>query len=87
MRGREKDPSEIGALWSREGKNGEYLTGEINGVRVICFRNNSNNPKAPAWRVLKSEPRDGGSYDQRRDDRVSSRPSRVDDIDQDIPFS
>jgi uncharacterized protein (DUF736 family) len=67
---REKDPSEIGSLWSRTSQKGdEYLTGEIDGQRVVCFRNRTSNPKAPAWRVLKSQPRE------------QPRPSRVDRAD------
>lgn len=57
----EKDPSEIGSLWSKSGAKGEYLTGEINGVKVVCFKNRSDNPKAPAWRVLKSKPRENAA--------------------------
>ena len=52
-----KDPNELGALWLREGPKGEYMTGEVNGVKVVCFRNRSDNPKAPTWRVLKSQPK------------------------------
>lgn len=55
----EKPEGEIGALWAREGAKGEYLTGEIEGIgAVICFPIHSKNPKAPAWRVLKSQPRE-----------------------------
>ena len=53
-----KDPNEIGALWLKSGSKGEYMTGTINGVAVVCFRNKSDNEKAPQWRVLKSQPRD-----------------------------
>lgn len=79
----EKDPNEIGCLWAKESAKGPYLTGEINGMAVVCFAVKSSNPKAPAWRVLKSQPRDGQSagtrrLDTREDDR---RPSRVDDTD------
>ena len=50
---------EIGALWQRTSAKGtEMLSGTINGVEVICFRSKSDNPKAPAWRVLKSQPRE-----------------------------
>lgn len=55
----ERDPNEIGALWLRDGQRGQFLSGQINGVDVICFPVNSDNPRAPAWRVLKSQPRDG----------------------------
>jgi uncharacterized protein (DUF736 family) len=53
----EKDPDEIGALWVKSGKKGDYMTGEINGVKVVCFAVTSKSEKAPAWRVLKSKPK------------------------------
>jgi hypothetical protein len=53
----EKNPDDLGALWEKSGPKGPYLTGEINGVKVVCFPNKSDNPKAPAWRVLKSKPK------------------------------
>jgi hypothetical protein len=52
----EKDPDEIGALWIRTSAKGDYMTGEVNGVKVVCFRNKGTHEKAPAWRVLKSKP-------------------------------
>jgi hypothetical protein len=63
----EKDPDEIGSLWAKEGKKGAYMTGEIAGQKVVCFAVKSDNPKAPAWRVLKSKPKeqaddDGGRW-------------------------
>ena len=83
---REKNPDELGALWLRRGRKGEFLSGQIDGVGdVICFPVDSDNPKAPAWRVLKSKPRDdrdeaprqsrsnNGRDDDRRDDRRQSR--------------
>lgn len=54
----EKDPSEIGALWVRAGRKGEYMSGKIGDQDVICFPVRSDNPKAPQWRVLKSTPRE-----------------------------
>lgn len=53
----EKDPNEIGALWLHDGPRGEYMTGEINGEKVVCFRSKSASAKAPAWNVLKSKPK------------------------------
>ena len=55
----EKDPNELGCLWAKESPRGEYMTGEIAGQPVVCFRVKSDHPKAPTWRVLKSQPRDG----------------------------
>ena len=49
-----KDPNELGALWVKSSSKGDYMTGTINGVAVVCFRNKSDNAKAPQWRVLKS---------------------------------
>lgn len=59
-----KDDAELGALWEKQGSKGPYLTGEINGVKVVCFRNTrgENNPKAPAWRVMKSKPREDAPF-------------------------
>ncbi len=56
----EKDPNEIGALWEKKSSKGVYMTGTINGVAVVCFRNSrgENNEKAPQWRVLKPKPRE-----------------------------
>jgi len=54
----ERNPDELGALWVKSSAKGEYMTGEINGVKVVCFRTATDNPKAPAWRVFKSKPRE-----------------------------
>jgi hypothetical protein len=54
----EKDPDELGALWMKTGGKGEYMTGEINGVKVVCFRTQKRSDKSPDWRVMKSKPRD-----------------------------
>lgn len=54
----EKDPNEIGALWVKEGRKGPYMTGTINGEKVVLFKNgNKNSEKSPDWRVLKSQPK------------------------------
>lgn len=54
-----KDPNEIGALWSKTSARGEYMTGTINGVKVVCFKNDrKSSEKQPDWRVLKSQPRE-----------------------------
>lgn len=58
-----ENPDELGALWIKEGKNGDYMTGEIGGVKVVCFKNRSDNPKAPHWRVLKSRPKNDAGDD------------------------
>lgn len=54
----ERDPNEIGSLWLKTGRKGEYMTGKIGDQDVILFPIQSANPKAPTWRVLKSTPRE-----------------------------
>lgn len=61
----EKNPDELGALWLKSGSKGAYMTGTINGVNVFCTPTKSENPKAPAWRVMKSKPREETAIDQR----------------------
>lgn len=75
----EKDPDEIGALWMKSGNKGDYMTGEVNGVKVVCFRSKSTHEKAPAWRVLKSRPKDGDRAQFAHDVAMA-----IDD--RDIPF-
>lgn len=69
----EKDPDEIGALWVRTSAAGkEYMTGEINGEKVVLFRAKASE-KGPAWRVMKSKPRDGAPAAERESQLPSER--------------
>ena len=61
----EKNPDELGALWAKTGAKGDYMTGEINGVKVVCFPVTKGGPNGPAWRVMKSKPKDGGPAQER----------------------
>jgi len=64
-----KDPNEIGALWTKTSKSGsEYFSGTVNGQAVVVFKNSSDNPKAPQWRVLKSLPKANTSTPSEADD-------------------
>jgi hypothetical protein len=54
----ERNPDELGALWLKTGGKGDYMTGEINGVKVFCTPIQSANPKSPTWRVMKSKPKE-----------------------------
>lgn len=74
---------EIGQLWSKKGARGEYLTGSINGIRVVCFKNENKEPdsKAPDWRVLLAVKRQEGPINQ------VSAPATTPPLDEsDIPF-
>ena len=74
----EKNPDELGALWLKSGAKGEYMTGTINGVSVFCTPTKSSNPKAPTWRVMKSNPKDTTSLS------ISAREAEITDVD--VPF-
>ena len=43
----------IGSLWIQQGKRGEYLSGVVNGTKVIIFRNTykQEGSKQPDWKV------------------------------------
>jgi uncharacterized protein (DUF736 family) len=55
----ERDPDELGALWVKTSARGEYMSGTINGVKVVVFRNQrkADGSNAPDWRVMKSKPK------------------------------
>jgi hypothetical protein len=54
------EDDKMGAFWVKEGKNGEYMSGEllINGekVRVVAFKRDKRNEKEPDWDIKKSKP-------------------------------
>lgn len=60
---REHNPDELGALWEKTSARGPYMTGTINGQRVVVFRNDKGGEKAPQWRVLKAKPREHADDD------------------------
>lgn len=52
----ERKDDELGALWLRTGRQGEYLSGTINGVKVIAFWNEraTAENQQPHWRVKRA---------------------------------
>lgn len=80
----EKKPDDIGALWTKSGNRGEWMSGTINGVNVVCFRNDRKQPgdKQPDWHVLKAKPRDEVSAVKRRDEAPTraAHDANVDDF-------
>jgi hypothetical protein len=50
----------IGALWIKEKDGKVYMTGDVNGVQVVVFRNTykAEGSREPDWRVFKSKPRE-----------------------------
>ena len=59
----DEKPTSIGALWSRNKKDGdEYLSGVINGENVVCWRNNYKQAgeNSPDWRIYKSRKAEPG---------------------------
>ena len=65
----EKNPDEIGCLWTKSSAKGDYMTGQVNGEPIVVFAVHSKSPKAPQWRILKAKPRDPAA--QRRTDDAS----------------
>lgn len=62
---KEWNDREIGALWvnAKQGSNEKYLTGQINGAKVIMFKNKykDDNPKAPDFRIYKQKDQEEGA--------------------------
>lgn len=57
-----RNPDEIGALWKKQGKRGEFLSGELEldgkRQRVVVFPiDRKPNPNAPDFRILKAQER------------------------------
>ncbi len=76
----EKNPDELGALWLKSGSRGEYMTGEINGVKVVCFPVTKGGPNGPSWRVMKSKPKDDGASRGATRDAAFSRAVSAEDV-------
>jgi len=48
----------IGALWVKSSDRGDYMTGEVNGVKVVVFTNSfKQDDKHPDYVVYKSKPK------------------------------
>jgi uncharacterized protein (DUF736 family) len=57
----EWDNRELGALWVNQKQDGtKYLTGSVNGEKVIVFKNQykEENAKAPDFRIYKQQPKE-----------------------------
>lgn len=54
-----KNPDELGALWLKESNGKVFMTGTINGVDVVVWRNDrkAEGSRQPDWRVMRSKPR------------------------------
>jgi hypothetical protein len=52
-----------GALWIKEGKGGEFMSGELiingNKVSIVAFKRKKLNDKEPDWDILKSKEPEG----------------------------
>ena len=77
-----KDPNEIGALWKADDGKPYVFSGEVNGEKVVVFRNTFKKPgeRTPDYRILKRQQREQGpTYkgDSKPGDKIT---------DDDIPF-
>ena len=64
---------EVGALWLNQKSDGtKYLTGSINGEKVVVFKNQSHaeNDKAPYFRIYKSLPKEGVAAESASSEQV-----------------
>ena len=53
----QKNPDELGALWLKKNDRGEYMTGTINGEKVVAWKNTKKTKdNQPDWRIFKSKP-------------------------------
>lgn len=59
----EKYPDDLGALWLEHGPRGDYMTGTVSGVKVVCWPVENKTGKQPDWRVKRSKPRADTSTD------------------------
>jgi hypothetical protein len=60
------------------------LSGNINGVDIVCFPAKRTSDKSPTWRCLKSRPRPETSSP--RNPRLPVGRDARDDDDGDVPF-
>tara|TARA_B110000305_G_C19448019_1_gene645995 strand:- start:2994 stop:3239 length:246 start_codon:yes stop_codon:yes gene_type:complete len=69
----EWDDREVGALWVNQKSDGtKYLTGTLNGEKVIVFKNKykEENAKAPDFRVYKQKPQGDVSVESKVKEEV-----------------
>jgi hypothetical protein len=53
-----KDPDEVGAIWVKQGAQGEYLSLSMNGQYFVAFKNKfKKEAKHPDWVIKKSKPK------------------------------
>jgi uncharacterized protein (DUF736 family) len=74
---------EMGALWVnvKQGSNEKYLTGQVNGEKVILFKNKfkDDNPKAPDFRIYKQKDQDQGG--SKSSGKVAEEVEEVEEVD------
>lgn len=88
----QQQDEKIGALWSKSGGKGDYMTGNIeikpeqmrelvnNGgkLQIVVFKNDRKTGNQPDWRILKAQP---------KGDRAPVPTVPVANVtDQDVPF-
>ena len=53
----DKPQESIGALWVKRSKKGAaYMTGIVNGMKVVCFAHQKKHDRQPDWRVFVDVP-------------------------------
>lgn len=82
------------ALWRHTSQAGKvYYTGRLGEAKILMFENQSDNPKAPAFKIMLAEPSTPEQQGYRQDDRAELQanagqpggtPPPIDD--DDLPF-
>ena len=90
----EKNLIELFALWENTSKKGSvYYSGNLGNARVMMFENNSDNPRAPKYKVclapkMDREEQAAEAHDEAKRNAYQPDMSRQDNgpKDDDIPF-
>jgi hypothetical protein len=76
---------EIGALWVnvKNGGNEKYLTGQVNGEKVILFKNKykDENPKAPDFRIYRQKEQGDSTVQVTNSSDLDTPAEEVEEID------
>lgn len=81
---------ELGALWVKNGRSGDFLSGHcsVDGQRVemVVFRNkNKTSDKAPDYILYKSKPMEGNSFVKKTPIQNANASSASEDESDEVP--
>ena len=75
------------ALWHHISSSGKvYYNGRLGEAKILMFRVESDNPKAPAFKIMLAAPDQAEQKDRQDQDRVEVLEQHPNIVDDDIPF-